>query len=133
MADPGFPGMVRQLRADEKGGHQSIVWKNYCQKLHENEGNWIENGVGASLAPHLDPRLRKNIQYKDIKEKCIYWHWYMCDSKVLGFPRKENQSVPLPFAPYPVPTPSPNPSPDEGGITNSVLIPGFPRGGTDLK
>ena len=52
------------------GGHQSIVWKNYCRKLHENEvGSRV--GFGSSLAPHLDPRLQKSLQCRRIREKCI--------------------------------------------------------------
>ena len=40
-----------------RGGHQpvglgqnTIIWQDFCQKLHEDERNWTQ-GRGASIAP----------------------------------------------------------------------------------
>ena len=35
----------------------------FCQKLHENERNWTEKGMRASLAPLLDPPLKSIVMY----------------------------------------------------------------------
>ena len=36
--------------------HQLVIWPNFCQRLHENEGNWTEGGY-ASLVPPVDPPM----------------------------------------------------------------------------
>ena len=44
--------------ANPRGGHQSIIWQNNCQKLHENERNWTGGTSVNSISPPLDPPMK---------------------------------------------------------------------------
>ena len=47
--DPEFPRWAG--RQPLVWGQKPIIWQDFCQKLHENERNWIEKGARVPSAP----------------------------------------------------------------------------------
>ena len=60
VTDPGFPRRGRQLL---NLGQKSIIWQDFCRKLHENERNWTKRGH-TSLLP--SPWIRQCFNMKRI-------------------------------------------------------------------
>ena len=44
-------------------GPKTIIWQDFCWKLHENERNWPRRGVRVSSAT-MDPKIYTNQYWK---------------------------------------------------------------------